>query len=68
MGDKNKGFKVWKFNPEMNNVQAAPVEIASLQGEFAVVSSGVNVGDKIVSAAVNQMSKGLKVKEYKAEY
>lgn len=68
MGDKNKGFKVWKFNPKTNDVQPISVEIASLKGKFAVVSSGVNVGDKIVSAAVNQMSKGLKVKEYKAEY
>lgn len=68
MGDKNKGFKVWKFRPENNDIQSIPVNIASLQGEFAVVSSGVTVGDKIVSAAVNQMSQGLKVKEYKAEY
>ncbi|WP_052379974.1 MULTISPECIES: efflux RND transporter periplasmic adaptor subunit [unclassified Pseudoalteromonas] len=68
MGDKNKGFKVWKFRQENNDIQSVTVEIASLQGEFAVVSSGVVVGDKIVSAAVNQMSQGLKVKEYKAEY
>jgi len=67
-GDKDKGFKVWLFNPQTNDVQPVPVEIASLQGQFAVVSTGVKVGDKIVSAAVNQMSVGLKVKEYKADY
>lgn len=68
MGDKEEGFTVWRFNSSTNDVQPVKVEIADLRGEFAVIASGINVGDKLVSAAVNQMSAGLKVKEYKADY
>lgn len=68
MGDKAKGFSVWRFNSSTNDVHAIKVEIASLNGEYAAIASGLNAGDKIVSAAVNQMSEGLKVKEYKADF
>ena len=39
-----------------------------LQGDYALVASGLNSGDKVVSAAVGQMREGLKVREYKATY
>jgi len=68
MGDKSQGFFVWRFNPSTDDVHAVKVEIASLKGEFAAIVGGINVGDKIVSAAVNQMSEGLKVREYKADF
>jgi len=68
MGDKKKGFTVWRYNVSTNDVNSVNVKIASLNGEFAVIESGLKTGDKIVSAAVNQMSEGLKVKEYKADY
>lgn len=68
MGDKKSGFIVWRFAPESGEVHSVKVEVARLQGEYAVIASGVNAGDKLVSAAVNQMSEGLKVKEYKADY
>jgi len=68
MGDKAQGFSVWRFNSSTNGVHAVKVEIASLNGEYAAIASGLNAGDKLVSAAVNQMSEGLIVKEYKADY
>lgn len=67
-GDKVDGFNVWLFNPQSHDVQAVKVEIVSLRGDYAVIASGLSEGDKVVSAAVNQMSAGLKVKEYKADY
>ncbi len=68
MGDKDKGFEVWRFEPSSNEVQPVKVQVSALQGKYAVIASGLNAGDKLVSAAVNQMSAGLKVKEYKADY
>lgn len=67
-GDKAKGFSVWRYNKASSDLQAINVQVTNLHGEFAVISSGIEAGDKIVSAAVNQMSEGLIVKEYKAEY
>jgi len=68
MGDRTQGFSIWRFNSSTNDVHAVKVEIASLNGEFAAIANGLNAGDKVVSAAVNQMSEGLKVKEYKADF
>lgn len=68
MGDKNKGFSVWLYDSKSGEVHPVKVEIANLQGEYAVIASGIKAGDKLVSAGINQMSDGLKVKEYKADY
>lgn len=68
MGGEKEGFTVWRFNPSTTELEAEKISIASMRGEYAVIASGLAVGDKVVSAAVNQMSSGLKVKEYKANY
>jgi hypothetical protein len=44
------------------------VQVANLVNNYAVIGSGLKVGDKVVSAAVNQMRTGVKVKEYKADF
>ena len=67
-GDKIEGFSVWRFDKTKHEVHAVKVRIASLRDEYAVVVNGIKAGDKVVSAAVNQMSEGLVVKEYKADY
>lgn len=67
-GDKIAGFSVWLFNENSGQIHAVKVKIATLKGDYAVVGNGLNAGDKIVSAAVNQMSEGLTVKEYKADF
>ncbi len=68
VGEKSKGFYVWRFNQENSEVESVVVNVSAfIDDQFAVVS-GVNLGDKIVSAAVNQMRANLKVKEYKAEF
>nr|WP_252730501.1 efflux RND transporter periplasmic adaptor subunit [Colwellia sp. E2M01] len=68
VGNETQGFSVWRFNETNQEVHAVKVKIVNLSGEYAIIANGINVGEKIVSAAVNQMSEGLKVKEYKADY
>lgn len=68
MGSNDDGFSVWRFKKADSSLEEVKVEISQLQGEFALVSSGLNVGDKVVSAAVSQMRTGLKVREYKAAF
>lgn len=68
IGDKVEGFTVWRFDEDSGAVHPVKVKIESLRGNYAVVISGIKAGDKVVSAAVNQMSDGLVVKEYKADY
>lgn len=68
IGDKVEGFTVWRFDKKSSQVHPVKVKIESLRDDYAVVISGIKAGDKVVSAAVNQMSEGLVVKEYKADY
>ena len=68
VGSKDTGFFVWLFNESTNTVNKASVEIAEISGEFALIAKGLTSGDKVVSAAVQQMLNGLKVKEYQADF
>jgi len=68
VGEKSSGFYVWRFNQTQGVVEKANIEVAALVGESVAVSRGLHLGDKVVSAAVNQMRANLKVKEYKAEF
>ncbi|REL29637.1 efflux RND transporter periplasmic adaptor subunit [Thalassotalea euphylliae] len=67
-GSKDSGFFVWQFDKNTNTVAKASVEIAAISGEFALIGKGLKAGDKVVSAAVQQMREGLKVKEYQADF
>lgn len=68
MGSSDDGFSVWRFNAAQNTIHKVKVEVSQLQGGFALISSGLSAGDKVVSAAVGQMREGLSVREYKATY
>lgn len=68
MGNNDAGFSVWRLNAQDNKLAEVKVTVSKLQGEYALVSSGLNSGDKVVSAAVGQMREGLLVREYKATY
>ncbi|ASP48940.1 efflux RND transporter periplasmic adaptor subunit [Cognaticolwellia beringensis] len=68
MGNSDSGFSVWRFNQSENMLSLVKVNVSKLEGEYALVSSGLNSGDKVVSAAVSQMREGLIVREYKATY
>ena len=68
MGNSDDGFSVWLFNDTDNKLSKIKVTVSKLKGEYALVSSGLESGDKVVSAAVGQMREGLVVREYKATY
>ncbi|WP_448212162.1 efflux RND transporter periplasmic adaptor subunit [Colwellia sp. MEBiC06753] len=68
VGDIASGFYVWRFNPETNAVEKAKVTVADITKKYVAISSGLVSGDKVVSAAVNQMRDNLKVKEYQADF
>ena len=68
LGNSDSGFSVWRFNRTDNTISKVAVTVSQLQGEYALISSGLNDGDKVVSAAVGQMREGLNVREYKATY
>lgn len=68
IGNSDSGFSVWKLNEQDNKLTEVKVTVSDLQGDYALVSSGLNSGDKVVSAAVGQMREGLLVREYKATY
>lgn len=64
VGDKASGFYVWRFNTKNSTVEKVTVEVVDILGQTAVIGGGLSTSDKVVSAAVNQMRSGLKVKEY----
>jgi RND family efflux transporter MFP subunit len=66
LGDRDSGFNVWLFDPVNHSLQKRAVTVNQIVEEFALLSSGVNAGDKVVSAAANQMGEGEVVQEYKA--
>ncbi len=66
LGNKESGFDVWLYRPNNHSVQKQPVEVIKILEQYAILSTGVKAGDKVVSAAVNQLSEGEVVQEYKA--
>jgi membrane fusion protein, multidrug efflux system len=52
---------VWLLDPASMTVNPVIVQVATADGNEAVIASGVKPGDKIVSAGVHVLSPGLKV-------
>lgn len=67
LGNEESGFDVWLFNPVTRSLQRKPVQVMKIIDSFALLSSGLSAGDKVVSAAANQMGEGEVVQEYKAD-
>lgn len=55
-----KGAFVYVVGPDQT-VQAKPVEVASVEGEIALLSKGLNPGDVAVTDGQNQLRQGAKV-------
>ncbi|MFT2091095.1 efflux RND transporter periplasmic adaptor subunit [Paraglaciecola sp. 2405UD69-4] len=66
-GDEKSGFAVWLYDDNSNKVVKKAVTVNGLVGKLALVNSGLQAGDKIVSAGISLMREGLLVREYKAE-
>ena len=53
---------VWVIDPESNAVSRRPVELGPLRGDNAVITDGLEPGEKIVSAGVSFLQEGQKVR------
>jgi RND family efflux transporter MFP subunit len=57
-----RGSMVWKLSPDGTRVEPNPVEISSLTEETAVIASGLESGDRIVSLGVHKVDPGRPVR------
>lgn len=67
VGDKNKGFTVWRVRPDSNTVEQVPVSTGIVTDDFVGITAGLNAGDKIVAAGMSKLYQGRLVKEYQPE-
>lgn len=61
---EGKSTAVWVLDPKAMTVRLQPVEIATADGNEAVVASGIKPGDLVVAAGVHVLSPGQKVTIY----
>ena len=64
MGNAEHGFSVWLYQEESQTITARKVVLKHIENNFAVIASGVNADDKVVSAGVSQLREGITVKAY----
>jgi RND family efflux transporter MFP subunit len=58
---EGKGTAVWVLDPRTMTVRSQPVQIATADGNDAVIASGVAPGMQVVAAGVHVLSPGQKV-------
>lgn len=61
---EGRSTAVWVLDPKAMTVRLQPVEIATADGNEAVVASGIKPGDLVVAAGVHVLSPGQKVTIY----
>ncbi len=62
----NKRF-IWLFNEDTNTVNKAEVTVGNIKNDGIEILSGINTGDRVVSAGVHFLSEGLQVKAWNRE-
>ena len=62
---EGKGSAVWVLDTASMTVRSQPVQIATADGNEAVIASGLQPGQKVVSAGVHVLSPGQKVTIYR---
>lgn len=65
---EGKGSAVWVLDTASMTVRSQPVQIATADGNEAVIASGLQPGQKVVSAGVHVLSPGQKVTIYKPKW
>jgi len=60
--DSDRNTFVWKFDGNAGTVAKTPVTVGVVSGDFLPVTSGLSVGDRIVSAGVSYLSEGQKIR------
>lgn len=63
---KEGGSAVWVFDAGAGQVKARPVQVAGLDGNMAVVTQGLAVGEEVVAAGVHVLTDGQKVVRFDA--
>lgn len=61
---QGQGSAVWLLDPASMTVRLQPVEVATADGNEAVIASGLKAGDQVVAAGVHVLSPGQKVSIY----
>ena len=64
--DEKKAFFVWVYDEETGTVSKRPVEIGPLGKEVVQVMSGLQAGEKIITAGVHRLHEGMAVRPAKA--
>lgn len=62
------GTAVWLFDSETSTVRAQPVQVATADGNNAVIAAGLKPGMQVVATGVHVLSPGQKVSIYKEKY
>lgn len=65
---EGKGSAVWVLDKTSMTVRSQPVEVATADGNEAVIASGVAPGMLVVSAGVHVLAAGQKVSIYRDKY
>ena len=64
---ENRVYKVWKVNKDSMKAEGAIVTIGQIQAQGIEVISGLQTGDKIITAGVNFINEGQTVKPWVQE-
>jgi RND family efflux transporter MFP subunit len=59
--NRGQGYEVWVFDPKTSAVTERAISIARLTETVAIISSGLNQGDQIVSAGAHRLTGGQKI-------
>lgn len=67
-GDKGQGTAVWLYDPASSSVKLQPVQVATADGNEAVIVSGLQPGMQVVATGVHVLTPGQKVTVYRDKY
>lgn len=62
MGDKKNNSYSWIYSEETSTVMKRKVVIGEMSGSHVYILSGINIGDTIVTAGINYLVDGMKVR------
>lgn len=65
---EGQGSAVWVLDPASMTVRSQPVQIATADGNEAVIASGLAPGMQVVTAGVHVLAPGQKVSAYRDRY
>lgn len=65
---EGEGSAVWVFDPATSTVRSQPVQVATADGNAAVIAAGLTPGQQVVATGVHVLSPGQKVTVYQPKY